>query len=78
MSNPAQANSEFAVCVNNQGYEASLEVGKLYRIVADPASEAEGLLRIIDESGEDYGFSVDRFYRLDIPRELVEVLHRAA
>jgi hypothetical protein len=70
--------AEFAVCVNNQRYEASLEVGKLYRVVPDADAEASGLIRVVDESGEDYGFSADRFYRLEIPQELIQVLQRAA
>lgn len=47
----------FAVCVDNQGYEASLEVGKLYCVVPDADAEINGLIRVVDESGEDYGFS---------------------
>jgi hypothetical protein len=49
-------------CFNYEGYPASLEVGKLYRVVADEQVEAHGLIRVIDESGKDYAFSRDRFY----------------
>lgn len=48
----AQTN-QFAVCLNNQGYEASLEVGKIYYVIGDEAAEVNGLIRVIDESGED-------------------------
>ena len=44
----------FAVCVRNKGYEVSLELRKIYQTVPDIESERHGLLRIIDESGEDY------------------------
>ncbi len=47
----------FAVCIRNKGYEASLEVGKLYQVIADRDAEARGYLRIVDESGEDYGYA---------------------
>jgi hypothetical protein len=47
----------FAVCIKNKGYEASLEKGKLYRLVPDQGAEAHGHLRIIDESGEDCGYA---------------------
>jgi hypothetical protein len=60
--------------VNNGGYEASLETGKLYRIIPDAAAEARGYLRVIDESDEDYGYSAERFFRLDIPPALAEAL----
>ena len=46
----------FAVCINNRKYEASLEVGKLYRIIPDEEAESHGYLRVVDESGEDYGY----------------------
>ena len=42
----------FAVCINNKKYEASLEVGKLYRIIPDKEAESHGYLRVVDESGE--------------------------
>jgi hypothetical protein len=53
---------QFAVCINNDGYEASLETGKLYQIVPDATARARGYLRIVDESGEDYGYDADRFF----------------
>jgi hypothetical protein len=58
---PSQTN-QFAVCLNNEGYEASLEVGKIYRVIPDETAEINSLIRVIDESGEDYAFSVNRFY----------------
>ncbi|MBW4578040.1 MAG: hypothetical protein KME42_00510 [Tildeniella nuda ZEHNDER 1965/U140] len=50
----------FALCLNNEGYKASLEVGKLYRMIADEQATAHGLVRIVDGSGEDYAFSTNR------------------
>ena len=67
----------FAVCINNKKYEASLEVGKLYRVIPDEEAESHGYLRVVDESGEDYGYSADRFFRLDVPRPLERALLRA-
>ena len=68
----------FAVCIDNGGYEASLEVGKLYRIVADDEAESHGYIRVVDESGEDYGYSTGRFFKLEIPRPLEKALARAS
>lgn len=68
----------FAVCIRNKGYEASLEVGKLYRVIPDPNAAGHGYLRIVDESGEDYGYSTDRFFALDLPRPLERALSKAA
>jgi len=68
----------FAVCIKNRGYEASLEVGKLYRVVPDDKAARHGYIRIIDESGEDYGYSAQRFFAIDLPRPLERVLFKAA
>ena len=45
----------FAVCIKNKGYAASLDIGEIYRIVPDRDAEKRSYLRIVDESGEDYG-----------------------
>lgn len=59
--------SQFAVCLNNDGYKASLEVGKLYLVIPDEEAHAHGLVRVIDESGEDYAFAANRFHSLEVP-----------
>ncbi|NET55261.1 MAG: hypothetical protein F6K47_03405 [Symploca sp. SIO2E6] len=64
----------FALCLNNEGYKASLEVGKLYRIITDEQAAAHGLIRIVDESGEDYAFSANRFYPVPLPENVEEAL----
>ena len=68
-------NTRFAVCINNKGFEASLEVGKLYEVVSDAEAESDGMLRVIDEDGEDYLFEANIFYPLVIPQDLALVLH---
>ncbi len=69
-------NTKFAVCVNNKGFEASLEVGKLYEIVADAEAEADDMIRVIDEDGEDYLFEARNFYPLVIPADLAATLQQ--
>lgn len=68
----------FAVCISNIDYPASLEVGKIYQVIPDATVESQGYLRIIDESGEDYGYSQDRFFPIELPVALQEVLAKAA
>ena len=63
-----------AVCIDNEGYKASLELGKLYRIRPDKEAQAHGLVRVIDESGEDYAYSSDRFHSMKIPSFPMAVL----
>ncbi len=78
MKKQAKQEIYFAVCINNKTYKASLEVGKRYRVIPDEAAESHGYLRVVDESGEDYGYSADRFYRLEVPRPLKRALLRTS
>lgn len=78
MKRLAQSQVRFAVCVNNKDYEASLEVGKLYRVIPDQEAEKRGYVRIVDESGEDYGYSADRFFSIDVPKPLEKALLKTA
>jgi hypothetical protein len=68
----------FAVCLNNKDYPASLELGKLYRIVPDKQAAADGLMRVIDESGEDYAYAADRFHPMKVPSQIQRALIRAS
>ena len=72
--NQEKLNSQFVVCVDNSESETSLEFGKIYRVIPDADAEKEGLLRIIDESGEDYGFAASRFYPVQLPAQLERML----
>jgi hypothetical protein len=78
MKRRAKQEIVFVVCINNKRYEASLEVGKLYRVIPDEQAKSHGYLRIVDESGEDYGYSAERFFRLEVPRPLERALLRAS
>ena len=69
---------QFVVCLNNEGFAASLEVGKLYQIVPDKKAEALGGLRVIDEDGEDYFYDVDMFCPLQVPPIVAQTLISAA
>jgi hypothetical protein len=68
----------FAVCVRNDGYEASLERNKIYAVLPDDDAEHDGDLRVIDESGEDYLFSADRFVAIDLPAVVRESVLRSS
>ena len=58
----------FAICVDNADYEASLILRKIYEIIPDEAAATDDLLRIVDESGEDYLYHKDYFLFVDFPR----------
>ncbi|MFA6008867.1 MAG: hypothetical protein WC799_02710 [Desulfobacteraceae bacterium] len=61
---------EFVVCIDNGHYPASLEQHKIYRALPDDDAEAEGDIRIIDESGEDYLYPALFFVPIDLPRSV--------
>ncbi len=66
--------TQFALCLNNRDYPSSLEVGKLYRVIEDADAAAEGYLRVIDESGEDYAFATNRFHLIELPPNIEKEL----
>ncbi len=70
--------ASFFVCISNDGYPAGLELKKIYEIIPDEASEQKGLLRVIDESGEDYLYPEYMFEPIQVPDRLAQTLHRLA
>ncbi len=63
----------FVICIDNEGYPASLEVCKIYRVVPDRSAEKAGQLRVVDESGEDYLYPRARFVPVVVPRPAEKV-----
>jgi hypothetical protein len=57
----------FALCIDNTGYLASLIPGKVYRTLPDRRAARDDLVRIVDESGEDYLYHKDHFVFVDFP-----------
>lgn len=49
------------MCIDNNGYEVSLEKGRLYEVLPDENASKHGQLRVIDESGDDYLFPQNLF-----------------
>ena len=74
MKSKSRRSTHFGVCIDNAGYPASLEIGKLYPVMPDPEAAKHGYIRVIDESGEDYGYSAERFFMLEVPEALAKTL----
>jgi hypothetical protein len=60
---------KFCLCVKNTGFEASLEVRKIYVRVRDARAEEHGFVRIVDESDEDYLYPQAMFVPIEVPQE---------
>jgi hypothetical protein len=68
MSEKKKPSRRYAVCIKNKGNEASLERNKLYVLLPDRQAEADGLVRVIDEDGEDYLYPADWFVAVEVPK----------
>ena len=68
----------FVVCIRNDGFAASLETRKIYQTILDAESKASGMVRIIDESGEDYLYPADWFVPITLSGALRSALQRAS
>ena len=66
----SDADARFAICINNRGYEASLEPRKLYQVLPDPQAAKLGYIRVIDESDEDYLFPSRYFIPVPLPEDV--------
>lgn len=69
---------QFVVCVKNKDYPASLELRKLYQVVADETAAKLHQIRVIDESGEDYLYPEEYFVPVQIPQSAEKAVRRAA
>ena len=65
---------QFALCIENTDYDASLIPGKVYRILPDPRAARDDLVRIVDESGEDYLYHKSHFVFVEFPKAVTKKL----
>jgi hypothetical protein len=63
-----QPTKPFALCVDNTDYKASLILGKVYRVIPDPKAAKDDLVRVVDESGQDYLYHKSHFVFVDFPK----------
>jgi len=70
--------TRFVVCIKNDGYPASLEVRKIYEVIPDARAAEHQLIRVVDESGEDYLYPADYFTPIEVPQVAMRVFAVAA
>ena len=68
----------FAVCVKNDDYRASLELRKLYPVLEDEFAAKHDMIRVVDESGEDYLYPASYFVRVELPQSVEQTLRKIA
>lgn len=71
------ASGKYMMCIDNEGYQASLEFAKVYRILPTGGSVPRDWLRVVDESGEDYVYPASRFVPVELPAKGRRVLATA-
>jgi hypothetical protein len=69
--------ARFVVCIHTDENE-DLEVRKIYQVLEDESAAADGLLRVVDESGEDYLYPAKLFLKIDLPQTIEKALLTAA
>lgn len=78
MKKPIEKQDIYVVCIDNTDYPASLERHKIYKVVPDEDAAADGDIRVIDESGEDYLYSSERFVPIRVPTAVRKSLEMVA
>jgi hypothetical protein len=76
MTRMSDREGTLVVCVRNTDYAVSLETRKVYLALSDETATERGLMRIIDESGEDYLYPADYFLQVDFPAAVRDTLMR--
>ena len=69
--------SRYFLCIDNRGNEISLQLRRVYRGLPDPEAEAHGMVRVVDESGEDFLFPSALFVSVEIPVAAEKAFARA-
>ena len=66
--------TKFAICISNQDYPASLEVRKIYQVIPDANATKYKMIRVVDESDEDYLYPSSYFIPIELPKAAIEAL----
>jgi hypothetical protein len=74
----AKTAKKLVICLDNEGYEVSLERRKIYVAIPDARAEKLGQVRIIDESGDDYLYPKDSFVEVALPQPIRRAVLEAA
>jgi hypothetical protein len=75
---PKNRSKQLVVCIDNDGYTASLEKRKIYVALPDADAEKHGLVRVIDESGDDYLYPKASFRSIVLPEAIKKAVLTAA
>ena len=78
MNTSQHGGRRFVVCINHSRYPASLELHKIYRVLPDEDAAADGDIRVVDESGEDYLYPASCFAPIEVPAAVEQSLRHTS
>ena len=78
MARRSNGKSQYVLCIANRGYRASLVMRRIYRSLPDPVAAKRSLIRVVDESGEDYLYPAKMFVAITIPQAAEKVFKKAS
>jgi hypothetical protein len=70
--------AHYVVCISNRGYRASLVSRRIYKTLPDPEAAKQSLIRVVDETGEDYLYPSKMFVAIDIPQAVEKTFKKAS
>ena len=70
----ARKSTHYVICVNNEGNPASLEVRKVYPCLPPQSGDPKSMIRVVDESGEDYLYPANHFMAVNLSARIVNAL----
>jgi hypothetical protein len=76
MKKQIDRSKQFVICIDNSEYPASLELHKIYTVLPDGKAAEDDLIRVVDESGEDYLYSAKRFVSVELPIQVRQSIIR--
>jgi hypothetical protein len=68
----------YVLCLDDDNYQASLEARKIYKCISDPDAESHNMIRVVDESGEDYLYPSSLFIPIEIPQQATKAFANKA
>lgn len=74
----ANTENRFVVCIKNNAYPASLEVQKIYQVIPDTQAKSHQMIRVIDESSEDYLYPISYFVPIKLPEAVEQAFSLAS
>jgi hypothetical protein len=62
-------NAKYVRCIANGGYEASLTLRRVYKVIPDEDAAAHKMVKIMDDTGGEYWFPSRAFVPVELTKE---------